>query len=570
LCKNDPVITPGSTLDGRYEIQGLLASGGMGEVYRARRVLLGDEVVIKAIRTGGREAADLRDRFLRESRLCAQLRHPNIVTILDFAIAPDGEPYLVMEYLNGPSLRDELATHGPMTPVEVRQIIEPICGALQLAHDRQIVHRDLKPANIVSHRFETGDIVYKVIDFGLANMREGADTRLTGAGEYMGTVAYSSPEQLQAENIDARTDVYSLGVVVFEMLTGRPPFEAATPLGVITKHLCDPPPNLSDMVPQVPATLARTVGKALAKDPADRWPSMLDFARAIASIDEDGSKVPDLSGLHGKYEIGPVVAAGRLGSQVHLGRHRALGAPMAIRVLRRGQRQDWDAVRARFLSEARALQVSHPSVIQVRDFGEEHDTLYLVTDFIEGPSLLQLLDRDAPLEWSRVQALGMQLIEATVAVQRKGGLVCGVNPGIIRMTRDEDGERLMVSTGGIGQVRELLASMSEAMLRGGELHATEMPYIAPEVLTGKAADQRSDVFTLGVLLYEMATGILPFAGRTLPELLGKMLGGDPRDPRELQAGVSEAGAACLLRCLQKDPAARVGTPADLRQLWQTC
>ena len=154
LCKNDSVITPGSTLDGRYEILGLLASGGMGEVYRARRVLLGDEVVIKAIRTGGREAADLRDRFLRESRLCAQLRHPNIVTILDFAIAPDGEPYLVMEYLNGPSLRDELATHGPMTPAEVRQIIEPICGALQLAHDRQIVHRDLKPANIVSHRFD--------------------------------------------------------------------------------------------------------------------------------------------------------------------------------------------------------------------------------------------------------------------------------------------------------------------------------------------------------------------------------------------------------------------------------
>jgi serine/threonine protein kinase len=128
------VLTTGSTLDGRYEILGLLASGGMGEVYRTRRVLLGDEVAIKVIRTAGDDAGDLRERFLRESRLCAQLRHPNIVTILDFAIAPDGQPYLVMEHLNGPSLREELAAHGPMSPEDVQRVVEPICAALQLAH----------------------------------------------------------------------------------------------------------------------------------------------------------------------------------------------------------------------------------------------------------------------------------------------------------------------------------------------------------------------------------------------------------------------------------------------------
>jgi len=188
VCKNGSVFTPGSTLDGRYEILGRLASGGMGEVHRARRMLLGDEVVIKIIRTAGGDAVELRERFLRESRLCAQLRHPNIVTILDFAIAGDGQPYLVMEYLNGPSLRDELSVHGPMSVDEVQQIVEPLCGALQLAHDRLIVHRDLKPANVVSHRFESGEVVYKVIDFGLANIREGTDTRLTRGGQYTGTV----------------------------------------------------------------------------------------------------------------------------------------------------------------------------------------------------------------------------------------------------------------------------------------------------------------------------------------------------------------------------------------------
>jgi serine/threonine protein kinase len=544
----------------------------MGEVYRARRVLLGDDVAVKVIRTSVGDPGDLRERFLRESRMCAQLRHPNIVTILDFAITADDQPYLVMEYLNGPSLRDELSAHGHMSVVQVQQIIEPLCGALQLAHDGHIVHRDLKPANIVSHRFESGDVVHKVIDFGLANIRDGADVRLTRVEQFMGTVTYSSPEQLQAQELDARTDIYSLGVVVFEMLTGRPPFESASPLGVITKHLCDPPPRPSQILPQVPSWLDDTVGKALAKDPADRWQTMTEFARALTTLDDAGGREGSAratSELYSKYEVGPVIASGRLGSQVHSGTHRALCMPVAIRLLHREQRQDWEAVRARFLNEARGLQVSHPSVIQVRDFGEENDTLYIVTDLIEGQSLLQLLDAEAPLVWPRAFTLGSQLIDAAVAVHRRNALVCGLNPGIIRMTTDDDGERLMMSTGGISQVQELLASLSDAALRGGDLNSTEMPYIAPEVLSGRAADARSDVFTIGALVYEMATGMVPFSGRTLPELLGAMLGGRARDPRELQAEVPATGAACLLRCLDKDPAARFAGPSELRAAWRS-
>lgn len=564
------MLTTGATLDGRYEILGLLASGGMGEVYRARRILLGDEVAIKVIRTTGDDPGDLRERFLRESRMCAQLRHPNIVTILDFAIAADGQPYLVMEHLNGPSLRDELAAHGPMAVPKVQQIIEPLCGALQLAHDRQIVHRDLKPGNIVSHRFESGDVVYKVIDFGLANIRDGADARLTRVEQFMGTVIYSSPEQLEAQELDARTDIYSLGVVVFEMLTGRPPFESSSPLGVITKHLCDPVPLPSGILPAVPSWLDATIGKALAKDPADRWQTMAEFSRALSALDQPGARGEAgraASELDAKYDVGPIIASGRLGSQVHSGTHRALGTPVAIRLLHRQQRQDWDAVRARFLKEARGLQVSHPSVIQVRDFGEEHETLYVVTDLIEGPSLLQVLDAEAPFSWPRVVALGLQVIEAAIAVHRRNALVCGLNPGIIRMTTDDTGDRLMISTGGIGQVQELLASLSDTALRGGELGSTEMPYIAPEVLTGRLADVRSDVFTIGALIYEMATGMVPFGGRTLPELLGSMLGGTPRDPRDLQGEVTAAGAACLLKCLAKDPGARVASAVELRAAW---
>jgi serine/threonine protein kinase len=566
------VLTTGAILDGRYEIGGLLASGGMGEVHRARRILLGDDVVVKVIRTSVVAERLMRERFLRESRLCAQLRHPNIVTILDYAIAGDGQPYLVMEYLNGPSLRDELRTHGPKSVAEMQQIVGPLCGALQLSHDANVVHRDLKPANIVSHRFDSGEVVYKLIDFGLANLRQTADARLTIGEQFMGTVVYSSPEQLQAEPLDGRTDIYSLGVVVFEMLTGRPPFESASPLGVITKHLCDAPPAPSQILPQLPSWLDETVGKALAKAPADRWQTMMEFARALTAFGTEGGRKGSPrtgSGLEAKYEVGPVIASGRLGSHVHLATHRALGLPVAIRVLRRQEHQDWNAVRARFLNEARALQVTHPSVIQVRDFGEEDGTLYVVTDMIEGPSLLQVLDAEAPLAWPRVYSLGSQLIEAAAAMHRRNALLCGLNPGIVRMTTDDEGERLLISTGGVSQVQELLATLGDMGRRGGDLSSSEMPYIAPEVLGGKGADARSDIFTIGALIYEMTTGMVPFRGRTLPELLAAMLGGSARDPRELQTGVPGAGAACLLQCLDKDPASRFAAAGALRAAWRT-
>ena len=566
------MLTQGFVLDGRYEVTGLLAAGGMGEVYHARRVLLGDEVVIKVIRAGGEDMDDLRERFLRESRTCAQLRHPHIVTILDYAVGPDGLPYLVMEHLNGASLRDELAAGGAMDLARVQGIVGPLCSALQLAHDRQIVHRDVKPANIVGHRFESGETVYKVIDFGLANLRAAGDTRLTRGDRFLGTVLYASPEQLQGLDVDGRTDIYSLGVMVFEMLTGRPPFEAASPLGVITKHLCDVPPAASRMSPIVPGWLDGVLGKALAKDPADRWQTMTEFAKALAGLDRTGAAAADTAGppsaLLAKYEIGPVIAAGRLGSQVHAGIHRALGLKVAIRLLRREGRRDWDAVRARFLLEARGLQVSHPSIIQVRDFGEEHDTLYVVTDLIEGRSLLELLDAEAPLSWERVSPLVGQLIDAAWALHKRGALLCGLNPGIIRMTMDEDGERLMISSGGVGQVQDLLATMSDQALRGGELTDNEMPYIAPEVLTGQPASIASDVFAIGVLGYEMSSGALPFGGRSLPELLGAMLGGRGPDLRALGADMPDDAAAIISRCLAREPGDRFPSVVELRAAWK--
>jgi serine/threonine protein kinase len=558
------VLSPGQILDERYEILAPLAEGGMGAVYRARRTLLGDEVAIKVV-LSGKTGSNALDRFQRESRASARLRHPNIVSILDFNIDDHGRPFLVMELLNGQSLKQEITSRGRMGLNEVMAIVPPLCAALQMAHDQGIVHRDLKPANIVAHDFGGGHRVYKIVDFGLANLRDSDETRLTGPHEFLGTIAYAAPEQLTGGIVDARSDIYSMGAVVFEMLTGRVPFPGADAMAILSAHLNAPVPRVYDSWGEVPAWADLAVGRALAKDPRDRWQSIGDFGQALSA--GDGSSVTSIrtkpaSSLLAMYELGDRVGAGRLGSVVHRGKHRALGHPVAIRVLRRDAHRNWEGARARFMREAQALQVAHPSILQVRDYGEESDLVYLVTDYIEGPSLREVLTASGPLPWPRLAPLVAQLVDAAHMLHRRKGLLCGVNPDIIRVTTDDEGERLLISSAGIWQAQDLLATLQDQTLRGVGLADAELRYVAPELLTGRNADVRSDVFTMGVLTYEMATGTLPYDGGSMPELLGSMLRGAPADPCRLQPTLPASAGAGLLRALRPVPDERFATALE--------
>ena len=560
------MLSAGQILHGRYEIVSPIASGGMGSVYRARRVLLRDEVAIKVIRADDAMPA-VRDRFMRESRAAAGLHHPNIVGILDFDIDSSDAPFLVMELLNGPSVKDEIAARGWLEVEDIRRIVPPLCSALQLAHRNGIVHRDLKPANIVRHDFAGGEQVYKIVDFGIANLRESTDeTRLTRADQFIGTISYASPEQLTSGSVDARSDIYSLGVVVFEMLTGRVPFDGHDPIAVVTAHLSSGTPRPSEFRPQLPAWVDLVVGRALAKRPEDRWQSMADFGAAIAA----GSGRPAIatdatpSALLATYDILERIGPGRLGSEVFRGVHRALGHPVAIRMLRPSGQRNWDGVRARFLREARTLQLTHPSVIQVRDYGEDGDLVYVVTEFILGPSLRELMRETGALAWPRLRPLLVQMLDAAVALHRRSGLLCGLTPDIIRIARatgDEE-ERLMISSAGLWQGQDLLATLQEQTLRGLGLADEELRYVAPELLTGQAADARSDVFTMGVLGYEMATGRLPYDSASMPGLLGTMLKGKPEDPLEKQPTLPPAASAAILRALSPAPDRRFTSAKD--------
>jgi serine/threonine protein kinase len=563
------VIAPGTVIDGRYEILAALGSGGMGEVYRASRRILGDEVAIKVMhpsRDGGNE---LRHRFLRESRACARLRHPNIVSILDFNVDGLGQPYMVMELLSGPSLREEIEVSGPMEPAAVLDLLTPIGAALQLAHEQGITHRDLKPANIVAHRYGSGERVHKVIDFGLAAVKEATDqTKLTQGNVFMGTVAYAAPEQMRGEPADTRADVYALGVIAYEMLTGRLPFDGAEGLTLVHQTLYTTPSQPGQRRSGVPPALDTAIMRALAKDRGERWQSIAEFLRAMQeAIGEPPASRRTISsaveGALSRYDLGEMVGRGRLGSAVYLGTHRALGVPVAIRVLRREEQPNWDAVRARFLLEARTLQVPHRNLLQVRDFGEDERLVYVITDYITGSSLRQELTRNPKMSWPRALSLFEQMLEAAAALNDRGGFIVGVNADMIRLSEDAGGERIVVSTAGIRSVQDVLATMREQELRGEEANEKELPYIAPEVLLGRPPDLPSDVFTAGVLFYQMVTGTLPFRAPTLPELIGCMLQTTPAGADTLNPEVPRATALILAQCLLPDPKQRVQSARTL-------
>lgn len=276
------MLSPGYVIDGRYEIIGPLGAGGMGQIYRARRLKLGDEVALKMLLSPDADA-EARERFLRESRAAAQLRHPHIVSILDYDVDAEGRPFLVMELLSGPSLREELDVGGAFAPGRALEVVKVVAAAMQLAHDRGVTHRDLKPANIVAHRYESGERVYKVIDFGLVSLQAPPDaTRLTLPFTFLGTIAYSAPEQLTGEPVGPAADQYSLAVVTFELLTGKRPFEAKEPLALAQQVLNTTAAPASTVLPGVPAAVDGVLARAMARASSERWGSVTAFVEAVA------------------------------------------------------------------------------------------------------------------------------------------------------------------------------------------------------------------------------------------------------------------------------------------------
>ncbi len=298
LCPSDGMVLEktgdgliGQTLADKYRVEELLSQGGMGTVYRGTHILMDKTVAIKVLNPSLAADDTIVARFSREARAASRISHPHALNVTDFGESQNGVVFLIMEYLHGQTLKEVIQSAGPMPLPRVVEIVRQVCGALDAAHGEGVIHRDLKSDNIMLVDVGGGDWA-KVLDFGIAKIKEPVggttDPALTSPNLIIGTPQYMSPEQCsQTAELDARSDIYSLGVILYELLSGHVPFMGESPTAIMMKHLQEPAPSLLDERKDVPASVGRVVARAMAKRPEDRYQSAGELAEALTVAAQD-------------------------------------------------------------------------------------------------------------------------------------------------------------------------------------------------------------------------------------------------------------------------------------------
>ncbi len=285
LVSADPFL--GTLVSKRYRVLTLIGLGGWSVVYKAKDVTLNRLVALKILHAHLSPWSDKVKRFQREAEAASALNHPNVMTVFDCGVLSQGQPYLVMEYMEGLALSDIIRKEGQVSVKRCLPIFQQACDALAAAHDNGVIHRDLKPGNLLIVKSDQGEDLVKVLDFGLAkfvSQREEGFEDLTGTGETLGTPHYMSPEQCTGRQLDCRSDIYSLGCVMYEALSGKKPLPSESTFECMTKQLVETPLPLAQIRPDlhIPEALEAVVFKALSKDPCQRYQTMDSMKQALS------------------------------------------------------------------------------------------------------------------------------------------------------------------------------------------------------------------------------------------------------------------------------------------------
>jgi serine/threonine protein kinase len=582
----------GQVLDDHYHLDALLGAGGMGAVYKAEHTGLEREVAVKILHPDIGADQSISKRFDREAQSASRLDHPNCVHVTDFGTTDTGVKYLVMELLEGEELGDRLGQ--PWDPDDACEVLDQILAGLEHAHHHGIVHRDLKPENVFMTRSFRGEDVAKIVDFGIAKLldADGAVEALTRAGMVFGTPRYMSPEQAAGGKIDARSDLYSVGLLAYEMLSGKPPFESDDLAAILRMQIMAPAPPLPDTVP---APLAAWVESMLEKSRNERPESaavariqLADIRKQIRertptaaeaggltqpAIDQLGATgahtamqleapaTPELDGpLPSKHEamIGYKVAerfhlqallgVGGMGA-VFRAQDEQTGTLVAVKVLHTALASD-DEIAARFEREAQtASELEHPNIVPVFAHGTTPGTggeaHYLVMPLLEGVELRELIG--TPMDPARAGALFMQLLDALALAHAHQVVHRDLKPENVFVVRDEGGaEQIQLVDFGLAKVAEG-GSSSRALTQFGQVFGTPA-YMSPEQCRGEVVDARTDLYAAGIIFYELLAGRAPFEADEPLVLLGMQLHNEPPPlPEHLPPALRELVAGLLVK-----------------------
>ena len=521
-----------------YRIIEKIGKGGMGEIYQAEDQKLGRIVALKLLPPGAQEDKQAKRRLLQEARAASALNHPHIVTIHSIE-ETDGVAFIVMEYVEGETLKS-MIERGPLETSQLIDLGSQVAEGLSAAHTAGLIHRDIKPSNILV----TPQGQAKILDFGLAKLTQVSDqplsaeqtmSKLTKTGMIVGTVAYMSPEQTRGEPLDARTDIFSFGCVLYEAATGKVPFSGPSVLSVLHEIATVEPPAPSVIRQNVPHGLDAIIQRTLAKDRKQRYSSASELAAALRGLT-----------FANRYQILRELGRGGMGL-VHLAHDPLLERDVAIKVVA-PDLLSTDAVE-RFKREARVVaKMDHPSIVSIYDIGEHEGSLFFIMPYVSGTSLRHFL-KDESLNLGEVIDIGIQVAEALEYSHVRGVIHRDVKPENIMVAREAEAIRVRVTDFGLA-----MASSENRLTRTGSFVGT-MAYLSPEQLSAKTIDNRSDIYSLGSVLYECVTGQPPFTGE-VQSVLYRIAHENPDPPRLRGADIQEELENIILQCLEKDPAKR--------------
>lgn len=577
--QQDPLV---GTRIREYEILEVIGKGGMGAVYKARHVYLEEERAIKVIQTALAGDKEFIDRFIREAKILTKLRHPNLIQLYEFGTMGDNGFFMVLELLPGESVSARIDHKEKISVQQALKIVREAALGLHSAHQKGIVHRDISPDNLFLARDDSGTEITKVIDFGIARPNTGATTRVTMANVFVGKPEFCSPEQCGAleegETIDRRSDIYSLGVTLYYLLAGKLPFYSSTPQGYLFKHIAETPKPLSTVVssPEFPKDLDRIVSKALAKKREDRYATMEEFAQDLDGVswaDVRTVKSPlDDAGTLSEFKRGDVFAQRYLVEKklgeggmgvVYKATDTMLNVSVALKVMSAQIAHNHETLERLKREVILARRVSHPNACRIYDIGESGGVHYVSMEYLEGRTLAELVHEQRRLN----PELGVSLIKQVLQA-----LQAAHHAGVIH--RDLKPQNIMVDSKNRASIMDFgISFSSEAgrLTKSGMVVGTPH-YMAPEQLGGKEIDGRSDIYSIGIIMFQIFTGRLPFDAKSPIEIITAHLKAHFPRPSQIVTGFPDGLEKIILRALKKEPEARYQSVEELLQAlesWHT-